>query len=837
MLSTAGIIFYGNLIFLSPVNKPKMMVKNYLKLAWRNINRQKIFALVNILGLATGLCACIIIYLIVSYEFSFDRFHPDNKKIYRVMGDITESTGDQLHFARVPAALSQIGRESLSGLDKITSVIPYNVNISIPGNDKSATQFDSKVSGSQFVSTVIAEKQYFEIFKYDWLAGDSKSAFDGPYSVVLTESRARTYFGTGSLQEMIGRRVSYQDSLMLTVSGIVKDWKENSDLLFTDFISSGALQSGFLKKSFSSDSWGQGSMAAWVFVKIGKENTPENINNQLVTLVQTHAPAQTKLVLWLEPLTNMHFNADVIENSIRTAHRPTLSGLVAIAFFILILAIINFINLSTAQSIQRTKEVSIRKVLGSSPASLVFQFLTETILLTSIAILIAVLLVKPMLAAFREFIPGGVQFHLFKPSVIFFLLIVTLITSLFSGLYPAKLFSTLVTGKRLNTKVIQLSREKWLLRKGLIVFQFSVSLLFIIGSVVITRQLNYTREKDLGFSSDAILTIDTPRGDSLSKIAVLNQKIKEIPGVQKVALQWLSPMTDNPRGMKLKFKSTDAKDFWVTQVAGNEEFIPVYSLKLMAGRNLVKSDSVTEFVINENLAQLMGHYEPSKAIGQTLYWNDKPYPVVGVVADFHTSSLHNPITPLCIINRPDREGSLAIKLNTGTNQSGTIKNSIAQLEQVWKQIYPSHSFKYRFYDEALGLLYEKDKQTSILMNVAMAIAIFISCIGLFGLSLFSAKKRAKEISIRKIVGASAINITMLLGKDVVVLVLISLLITSPVGWYFMNQWLSGFAYRMPIDGWVFIIAGIIALLIALLTISFQAIKAAIANPIKNLRTE
>ena len=811
------------------------MVKNYLKIAWRNITRNKIFAVVNILGLTTGLCACIIIYLIISYEFSFDRFHPDNKRIFRVMGDVTESTGDQLHFAKVPVAVSQIGRDALLGLEKIACVIPYNVNISIPGNDKATMQFDSRVAGTQFVNTVFVEKQYFEIFKYEWLAGDSKSSFEEPYSVVLTESRAHKYFGAGSLQEMIGRKVLYQDSLMLTVSGIVKDWGKNSDLLSTDFISFSALQGGFLKNSFRSDSWG--SMAAWVFVKIVKESTQENLNDQLVKLMKTHAPAETKLKLWLEPLKDMHFNSDVIENPIRTAHKPTLSGLAAIAFFILILAIINFINLSTAQSIQRAKEVSIRKVLGSSQSSLVFQFLTETILLTLSAIILAVLLVKPVLTGFREFIPNGVEFHFFKPSVILFLFLVTFITSLFSGLYPAKLFSTLVTGKRWSGKEPQLAREKWLLRKGLVVFQFSVSLLFIIGSIVITRQLKYTREKDLGFSSDAILTIDTPRGDSLSKITLFNQKIKQIPGVQKVALQWLSPMTDNPRGMKLKFKSTDAKDFWVTQVAGNEEFIPLYRLKIIAGRNLVKSDSVIEFVINESLARLMGHNESAKAIDQTLYWNDKPYPVVGVVGDFHTNSLHNPITPLCIINRPEREGSLAVKLSPGGAQSGTIKNSIEQLEKIWKQIYPAHSFTYRFYDETLGLLYEKDKQTSILVNISMSIAIFISCIGLFGLSLFGAKKRAKEISIRKIVGASAINITILLGKDVFVLVLISLLIASPVAWYFMNQWLLGFAYRMPIDGMVFILAGVIALFIAMLTISFQAIKAAIANPIRNLRTE
>ena len=810
------------------------MFRNHIKIAWRNIFRNKTYTAVNVLGLSLGICACIAIYTVTSYELSFDRFHPGKERIYRVMGDVTETSGDKLHFAKVPFALLNTGRGALSGLEGIAGIIPYRAKINIPEGNK---QFESVISGTNYITTVIAEPQYFNIFKYDWLAGNASTALEDPYTVVLTENRARQYFGTGPLDKMIGRQVMYDDSLKVNVSGIIKDWDKNTDLAFTDFISVSTLQSSFLKNNISQSSWGQGDMSTWTFAKLGAGTTASQVNKQMAELVKTHADPNVKLALWLEPISAIHFNGDVIENTIRTAHLPTLYSLMGIALFILILGIINFINLSTAQSIQRAKEVGVRKVLGSNRRSLVFQFLTESFLMVLFSVLLAIVLVRPALIGFRSFIPNGVFFHLFETSTILFLIIVIVFTTLFAGLYPAKVLSSYPPAINLKGSATERGSEKWLFRKSLIVFQFAVSLVFIIGSMVIGKQLSYTREKDLGFNADAIITIETSRGDSLSKIGLLAQKIREIPGINKVALQWLSPMTENSRGMKLKFKSSDLKDFGVTQVDGNEDYIPLYQIKLLAGRNLRKSDSVNELVINEKLSELMGNKSPEDAIGKTLYWNDKPYPVVGVAADFHTKSLHDPITPLCIINRPDRESSLAIKLASKGSGAAVIKSTLSQIEKAWKEIYPSKDFNYRFYDQSLALLYEKDQQMATLVNTSMAISIFISCMGLFGLALFTVKKRAKEISIRKILGASIGNIATMLSWDFIVLIIIALLIASPVAWYFMNQWLQGFAYRIDMSAWIFIFAGLTAILIALVTVSFQSIKAAIANPVKSLRSE
>lgn len=813
------------------------MLKTYFKIALRNFKQKKSYTAINILGLALGICACIVIYVISDYEFSFDNFHPDKDRIYRIMGDVTENTGNKLHFGRLPAAVSLNGRTELSGIDNITGIIPYNTRISIPDGAKTVKYFESKIAGTNYITTVIAQPQYFDIFKYKWLAGNAATSLNAPFKVVLTENKAHQYFGSLPLNEIIGKQLVYDDSITATVSGIIEDWNKNTDLAFTDFISSATLQTTYFKNRINTDSWEEHFMNTWTFVKLSPGVSPSKLTTQLNALVKNYAGANVKLALWLEPLSDIHFNPDVIENMIRTADKTTLYSLITIALFILILAVINFINLSTAQSVQRAKEVGVRKVLGSSRSRLVIQFLTETFVLTLLAVLLAVLLVNPTLALFHSFIPAGVTFHFFEPSTIIFLALVTLITSVLAGLYPAKVLSSHLPVHSLKGAATQRGSEKWFLRKALIIFQFSVSLVFIIGSIVITNQLNYTRDKDPGFSSDAIVVVPTPWSDSLSKLSVLAEKIKRMPGVSDVALQWLSPMTDNGRVMRLKFNSAGQKEIEVGQVVGNEDFIPLYQIKLLAGRNLAYADSAKEFVINETFLKYMGYKNPDNALDKLLYWNDKPFPIIGVVADFHTASFHDPITPLCIINRPDREHTLAVKFISKGGHASSINPTLSQLEQAWKQMYPAETFKYEFYDESLAMLYEKDQQTAMLINTAMAVTILISCIGLFGLILFTAEKRAKEISIRKILGAGVGNILFLLSKDFIMLVTVALLIASPVAWYFMNQWLQGFAYRINISAWSFIVAGVAAILIALLTISFQAIKAALLNPIKNLRNE
>ena len=812
------------------------MFLNHCKIAWRNISRHKVYSTINVLGLAMGICGCIIIYLITSYELSFDTFHPDKERIYRIMGDVVESTGGTSHFGKLPLPVSQTARQELSGLSAVAGISPYMAKVTIPDGDKPDKQAkDFALPMTR--NTGIADPSWFSIFHYDWLVGDPATALNDPFTVVLTESRARLYFGGGPLDKMLGRIVVYDDSLRVSVSGIVKDWEKNTDLPFTDFISSATIGSSFLKNSLNPDSWGQGDMSTWTFAKLPKGTKPAAVTTQMSAMVKRHADPSVKLTLLLEPLSDIHFNADVIENPARTAHMPTLYVLMGIAVFILGLAAINFINLSTAQSIQRAREVGVRKVLGSSRTGLIRQFLTETFVLTFFAVVLAVLLVNPLLRAFRSFIPSGVSFHLFHPSTLIFLGLVTLITSLLAGFYPAKVLSSYLPVLSLKGSAAPKGSERWYIRKGLIVFQFTVSLVFIIGSIVVARQLNYIRHKDLGFTTDAIITVGTPGGDSLSRVKVAAEKIRQLSGISGVALEWLPPIDKYPRGMRIKFKSTDEKETGVGQVAGNEELIPLYHIKLLAGRNLEHSDSVQEFVINETCYRMMGCRRPEEAIGKMLYWNNKPYPVVGVVADFHGSSFHDLIRPLCIINRVDREWNLAIRLASKGQQASSVQATLTRIESAWKSVYPAAVFQYNFLDESIALLYEKDRQTATLINAATLVTIFISCMGLFGLIMFAAERRTKEIGIRKVLGASVANITVMLSKDFVLLITLAALIASPISWYAMNRWLGNFAYRISISWWVFLLAAVSALFIALVTISYQAIQAALRNPVKSLRTE
>ncbi len=812
------------------------MIKNYFKIARRQIRRHKVFTLINVAGLAIGLCACLSIYVITSHEFSYDRFHEDQERIYRVMGDVTEKTGIRLHFGRLPLGVAEKGKAEVTGVENIAGVIPFNAKIAVPITNQPATTFESNTGETHFTTTVIAQPEYFDIFKYKWLAGNPASFFQ-PLKVVLTESRAQQYFGRQAPNQFLGREIVYDDSLRVTVSGIIQDWDKNSDLAFRDFISAATLRGNYLGSRINTDSWSERFMNTWTFVKLAEGANGKAVEAQMNALVTRNAAPTDKLALWLEPLSELHFNADVIENSIRTADRPTLYTLVAIAVFILILAIINFINLSTAQSLYRAKEVGVRKVLGSARSGLMFQFFVETFILALLAVSIAVLLVQPVLSTFQSFIPNGIKFQVTNIYTLGFLIAVTLITTLLAGWYPAKVLSSHLPALNLKGNAANTTADKWWLRKGLIVFQFSVSLIFILVSLVISEQLKFTRKKDPGFSSDAIVIVPTPWGDSLSRLSLFANQVRSLSSVKNAATQWLPPMTDNGRVMQLRLAGNDSREIEVGQVAGDENFIPLYQIKLLAGKNLVAADSVKEYVINESFQKYLGFKDPHEAIGKMLYWNGNPHPIVGVVADFHTASFHDPITPLCIINRPDRQHSLAIRLATANEHSPAIKKSLQEVERIWKRIYPAGTFKFEFFDESLALLYEKDERAATLMNTAMAITIFISCIGLFGLMLFTSKKRAKEISIRKILGAGFANIVMMLVKEFAIIIVIALLLASPFAWFLMHSWLENFAYRVSIKWWYFLSAGAFALLITLLTIGFQAIKAAIENPVKSLRTE
>jgi putative ABC transport system permease protein len=821
------------------------MLKNYFKIAWRNIIRHKIYTAINVIGLALGICACLVIYLITSYDFSFDRFHPDGNRIYRIVGEM-QSTNGEKRFLNSPFSDVAGIQTQIPGFEASSGFHDFGTGVTIPGIGKASKTFEEGELDGDGLATIITGPQYFDIFKYQWLAGNAASLKE-PFRVVISEKAARKYFGNIPIAEILGKKMIYSDSLEVTVSGIVKDWDKNSDFGFTNFISISSATHSFLKAQIPTEDWSSLSPhRSQAFVKLSKGVTADQVNGQLVAFIKTQVKnkdMRSNLKMWLQPLTSIHFTSDFHrgddgDNQFRKAYLPTLYALMSVAVFILIIAAVNFINLSTAQSIQRAKEIGIRKVLGSKRWSLVFQFLTETLILSLCAVLISLLLVKPVIYFFSDYIPGGVKFT-WTASTLIFLITITLTITLLAGFYPAKVLSGYLPVQSLKGDGTQKGSEKWYLRKGLIIFQFSISLIFIIGTLVIGNQIRYMRDSDKGFQTNAIATINRNWDDhSKEKAGLFKESIKQIPGIDAAILEAFAPMGFPHMGSSITYKGKTEIKVDVSIQPANEGLIPFYNMKMLAGRNLFPSDTLKEFVINETCSRSLGFTHPDEALGILIsWWDGKSYPVVGVVADFFENSFHEPMKPVMLVHMPDQEKSVAIKLASKGQEGGFVKKIMGQVEKKWKDIYPNAPFEYHFLDESISWLYDQETKTQSLMNVAMMITIFISCMGIFGVAMFTAERRTKEIGIRKVLGATVINITSMLSKDFLILVLLALVLASPIAWYLMSQWLQDFAYRTNISWWVFIIAGLGALGIAMVTVSFQAIKAAIANPVKSLRTE
>ncbi|HVU58742.1 MAG TPA: ABC transporter permease [Puia sp.] len=797
------------------------MLKSYFRIAWRNIIRNKTYAFINILGLTLGICACLVVFPIIHYELSFDNFHPDGKHIYRMVSNLRSK---DLNFtaAVVPPPLARAARKETSGWEEIAPV--YTLSDSI----------------------IFTESSYFNIFTYDWLAGNPAAALGHPFSVVLSEASARRHFGNIPPGQVVGKEMVYKDSLRVTVTGIVKDWQGNTDFPYTDFISLNTIPVSFMKDQAGLDQWGNDNISegSRAFIKLKKDVPPARIESQLTSLAkgQVRLPPDKTISFALQPVSDVHFNSKY-SDPVPKASMNMQYILAGIALFILLLAVINFINLSTALSIRRAKEVGIRKVLGSSRKALTIQFLAETGILTLFSLVLAALLVNPVLHLFHTMVPARWHFNPFSPGMLAFLTGIAVVTTLLSGLYPARIISSWLPVLCLKGNGAPTGSEKWWLRKGLIVFQFAISLIFIISTMIISRQIDYMSSEDLGFSTDAILNIDTQRGDTTRRAEVLAEKLTRLSGISEVTRQSFSPISGFITFLPLQYKGAQMNkgaqpiNISAALQAADRHFIPLYNIKLLAGMNIRPTDRFKEVVINESMVREMGLKDPQAAVGRQLLLGESELSIIGVVADFHEHSYRMPITPLVMADLPPAENNIAVKLATNGKNISHLKATLTAMERQWKAIYPGVPFSYTFLDEDIQRIYEKEKETAFLLSAAMVVTIFISCMGLFGLSMFTARQRTKEVGIRKVLGASAAGITILLSRNVIALVVLANIIASPIAWYGTQIWLRDFAYRAHISPWIFVIAGAAALGIALITISWQTIKTALINPAKVLRTE
>lgn len=814
---------------------------NNLKMALRSLKKHKASTLINMLGLTLGVTACLSIYTITRFELSYDTFHPDLDRMYRVVG--RENIGQAEEFSPVgfgPRAMAAAIEDEISGLEAVASFHNIEMPVTVPDGSGEPKRFERSQIGAEPAAIVVVAPAYFELFQYEWLAGKPELALEMPGQVVLTENKARLYFGEQAAQAWIGKELIYGDDIRVTVTGIVKDWTQNTDFTFTDFISLSTINASSLKQSINLAEWNDIWSASQLMVKLEPGVQADQVNAQLEAFSKRHfgPEHQTEDFIFipsLQPLSDLHFNTDYRDNFSRQAHLPTLYALMGVAALILLLAAINFINLATAQAVRRAGEMGIRKALGGSRLSLLGQFLGETLLVATLALGLSMWLVPQVLVSFSNFIPAGVVWQPLQLQNLAFMGLLLLAVTLLSGLYPAWVLSSYQPALALKGQRSSYGDGRTWLRKGLIIFQFTFSLVLINGALVIKEQMDYIRQKDLGFSSDAVVLVNTPRDE---RSVLLAQKMRQLAGVDRVTLQWFPPLGEGYMVTKVKYQGgKEEKEVEASAKVGDEHFIPLYELDLVAGRNFGASDTMKELVINERFVHELGFEKPADALGQLLNFNGQDYPIAGVVADFHEQSFHEPIDPAFIGYIPGLAKDLAIKLSTADKSWDEVQHTLAGLAQAWASLYPEQKFVYQFMDDTITKIYEREHKTAQLLHWATAIAIFISCMGLLGLITFIIEQRTKEIGIRKVLGASVPSITGLLAKDFLVLVLVAIVLATPVAYYLAEQWLADFAFRVQLSWWVFAVGGLAALSIALFTISAQSIRAALADPVKSLRSE
>jgi hypothetical protein len=809
------------------------MLLHHLRIGWRNIRGQRLYSVIHIAGLSVGICACIVIYLIAQYEFSFDSFHPGSGRIYRVVAEARTDEGNILFWNSPFPAVSGI-EHRVTGFEATTMFRGFGESIrAISENGETQKEYSGRQPDNDYAySTILAGPDFFALFPHQWLLG-SPSVLADTARIVLTESIARKYFGPGPLKDLLGRILIYNDSLTVRVAGIVKDWSQPSDLNYTAFISS-KLDWGRLEPGPSQ-----------AFVRISKETNATRINAQFDELLgllgPTLDPGVSHLRVHLQSIRDMHYTTEFhptnTGDAFRKAYLPLLYALMGIALFILALAIINFINLSTAQSFQRMKEVGIRKVMGSSRRGLVLQFLVETLMLTAIAVVISLCLVPVALRAFSGIIPGRIPFRILNGGLWEFLLAITIFTALTAGFYPARLLSSYLPVLSLKGALDRKGTLGAGLRRVLIVFQFTLSLLFIVGSLVIHRQLQYMRNADKGFDSQDVITVDYRRAVP-GQMRIFADVIKyQQHNVRQVILQGNPPMGRDQDEVMFVYRGKKGFHRVIVRTEiGDENFLPFYKMRLVAGGNIYEGENVKAVLINDTYARALGFDHPQEALQAQLYRlrDNMPYTVVGVVADYHQTSFHETIKPMIIVTWLSAAKSVAIRLDV---RGVAAKQVVKEIESKWQQWFPRDRAQISLLDDSIRQLYLQENNVTVLMSTATGITLLISCMGLFGLALFSAGRRAKEVGIRKVMGATVTAIALLLSREFLLLVGVAIVIASPLAWWLATVWLRDFAYRTNIDGWVMFEAALAAILLAAFTVGFQAVRAARANPVKILRVE
>ncbi|MDB5086845.1 MAG: transporter permease [Mucilaginibacter sp.] len=810
------------------------MLKNYFKIAWRNIVHHKGYTAINVSGLTVGIAACLLIFVVIQYELSFETFRPNFKNIYHVVTKQKREEGFSYNPG-VPIPTTEALRLDFPQAKIAAINSNYGSQITVPDNGSFKGAGDKKFTENMGV--MFMEPQFFDIFSATWLAGDKKALAE-PNMVIIDKSSATKYFG--DWKNAMDKSLRMDNVLNLKVAGVIEDAQPNSDLPLKILVS-------FITwKQHPNDygyfnNWHSTSSNHQVFMQLPANESVDRINGQLKTFNHRHSGDKGKVgqMNFLQPLSEMHFDTrfgNTLGDHMTT--RSTLRILSFIAILMIVMASINFINLSTAQSVGRSKEVGIRKVLGSSRGQLIGQVMGETTIIVVSSVLLAIIAAKLALPYLKNIASVPDSISLLNIGSLLFLVLVTIVVITLSGIYPALVVSGFKPVLALKNKITAASIGGIPLRRGLVVLQFGISQLLIIGTIIAIKQMNFVNEADLGFNKSAVLIIPGYTDSiSLRKIDAFKQQLLQNAEVKFVSFSSDAPSSENNWGTNFYFDHNGKENGITTFLKyGDADYFKTFGMRFVAGKGYDPSDTVKQVVVNETFLAKLGIQNPEKAIGKTVKIGGGPKavwaPITGVVKDFKTNSLREAVKPIVISPAKKLESQIALKIETKN-----LSKTVAKLQKQWENMYPEYAYNGYFLDDNIAQFYKQENQLALVYKIFAGIAIFISCLGLYGLVSFMVLQRTKEVGVRKVLGASVKSIVLLFSKEFIILIAISFLIAVPVSWYMMSGYLQTFVYRINITVDVFLLALVSSLVLAWVTVGYKAIKAALANPVSSMRSE
>ena len=812
------------------------MLNIFYKSALRSIWNKKSFSILNIMGLAIGIAASILIFLIIRNELSYDKYQSKRDRVYRVVTTMLNKSDGEISrkTSGVPPPLPAAMQRDFAQVEKTAAILAMGgAQFYIPGKNIGEEKRFKEEGG-----LVWSEAGLFEILDFKWLDGNAIALKD-PNTAVIAESVANKFFGDH--KNAIGRTIQlYSFRIPLQIVGVFKDLPGNTDIPIRIAASYPTLRSR-VPEVFETNENSWGFTFGQCFVLLKEDQSGDQLQAQFPAFMKRYYPEDKpqdkyNIRLGLQPLEKMHFDSDVELFRFDGLSKKELLSLSLIGLFLILVACINFINLSTAQSVNRGKEIGVRKVLGGSRSQLVKQFLLETAFITLISLVIGCLIAQLSLPLLNNLLQKELSLNFLQhPSILLFIILSTIGVTFLAGFYPAIVLSGFNPITIFRNKLIAKKSGALSLRRSLVVFQFIIAQLLVIGTIVVVKQMSYFRNRPMGFDKEGIALINLPSDSSLKvKYPLLKNRMLDIPGVVSATLCMEAPANFFDRNHSFYFDNKPEKEqFNIAWQFADTGYLKTFGIQLLAGRAYFPSDTVRELLINETGVKKLGFSSPNDILGKTIAFDDgQKYPIVGVVKDFNSRSLHSGIAPMILTSSYESYEWIALRLDRNR-----MRTALDQVQKTFTEIYPTYMYDRIFFDERIEKFYGNEAITSRLFKIFSFLAIFISCLGLYGLVSFMAVQKTKEIGVRKVLGASVQSIVYLFSREFTILIGIAFLIAAPVGYYLMREWLSGFYYHTSIGWEVFVIAIIISVIIAWITVGYKAIKAAITNPVKSLRTE